>query len=106
MSERKEYRLIWKRKGLDPKYKKWAHKSAMERFKKFLTAPIGESFDEPDAYMCCRGGWENQCGCGGLTWREHAIERMKDVPPLEWVRVEERTVGKWEQVAQFSKEAK
>ena len=42
-----------------------------------------------DELMCCNG---RECGCGGETVREHAMAGRAHLPPVDWVKVERRTV--------------
>lgn len=96
-----EYRVVWKRDGCDRKTKRYVSKARAERFMALLgpdpfTAGKAYGHWPPDAELddiaCCSG---HECACGGLTIREHLAEERKDMPMLEWCRLETREVGKW-----------
>lgn len=107
-----EYKLSWKREGWDAwKSKIYRQKPAMERRKLMLTDPRKallekhqrENYDpmltESD-FTCCSG---SMCGCGGMTigeWIDECEERHKDLPTIEAMKLETRSVeiGKWETV--------
>lgn len=44
---------------------------------------------EPDDRVCCSG---HECSCRGLTVAEETAERRKDLPPIESIKLEARTV--------------
>ena len=94
----KEYRVIWKREGLKTKRKRYANKPQAERFmvlmgpEPWLAQKSRWSRKGPDDLKCCSG---HMCGCGGMTVREYEEDYRKDLPKLEWIRLEEREVGKW-----------
>ena len=44
---------------------------------------------DPDDGICCSG---DMCGCGGVTVREHWEEKREEMPRLEFVRLEFRSV--------------
>lgn len=46
----------------------------------------------PDDLVCCPGRPQDECGCGGLTMAEDTAQKRKDLPPLQWIRVEARTI--------------
>jgi hypothetical protein len=87
-----EYRVIYKREGLKPKRKRYVSLKVAERFVRILGPEPWEVFGKKADDRCCSG---LECACGGLTERERQSEYMKDVPPLEYVRIERREVGKW-----------
>lgn len=90
-----EYRIVWKRAGLRPKRKRYASLRAVERFVGLLgPEPWLYLGRNPDSYECCNG---RECGCGGLTVREAQAEYIKDAPAIEYIKVERREVGAWEQ---------
>jgi hypothetical protein len=70
MKEKFEYRVVWKRQTLDPKYKYYFREKSAHRLFSFL-------HDKRD-------GWDAN------DPNEH------DIPPIEYLYVEERPVGKWE----------
>jgi hypothetical protein len=49
---------------------------------------------DPDALYCCSG---DECGCGGLTVREQSDDERAKIPALEYVRLQERAVGEWQE---------
>jgi hypothetical protein len=95
---RTEYRVAYKREGLNPKSKDCGNSRARaERSLAFFQGRYQESYPDskPDAYVCCSG---YQCGCGGKTWAERwaeMAESIADYPPLEYVRIETRQVPRW-----------
>lgn len=101
-----EYRLLVQRTG--NAVKDWRARSmkAVERRIGLLTSPEPWRFygdrenrsKGPDDYFCCAGTYHNQCGCGGSTMRQEAELKRKDLPPIEWIRLERRqiTTTPWE----------
>lgn len=95
-----QFKVTWKRAGNEPKSKtvfgvKWAN---------HLVTVLGPEpwkahGQHPDDRYCCSG---YECACGGQTVREHWGSGRKDLPPLEWIKAEKRTVtyGEWEQVTE------
>lgn len=99
----KEYRVVWKRKDCEvddhtfrskPKRKRYVSLKRAEQFMRILISsePWKELGLEGDDLNCCDG---HECGCGGKTVREVFTEKYADYPPIEFVRLEEREVGKW-----------
>jgi len=98
-----EYRVRWRREADDgyddnrpARYKIYQKRRDAERWMAILKGEILE-FDgiDPNAYACCSGGYE--CDCGGITEADRIAERMKDVPPLiEGPTLQARAVGPWE----------
>jgi len=91
----KEYRVVWKRNGLKEKRKRYQNKYRAEHFIKILGPEPWTAYGvNPDESMCCDG---SMCGCGGETYREHWLGKRKDMPPIEYVRLELREVqrGDW-----------
>lgn len=96
---RTQFRVLSKREGYnDPKEKLFASlKRAKDRIG-ILTSDEpwrfygNESERQRDGgeLLCCPGHYE--CGCGGATVAEEAAFRRKDLPKLEWVRLERRTI--------------
>lgn len=87
-----EYRVIYKREGLNPKRKRYVSLKRAERFVRILGPEPWKEFGKHAESRCCDG---QECACGGLTEQERQDEYMKDVPKLEYVRIEQREVGKW-----------
>ena len=91
-----EYAVVWKRAECVAKRKKYRSRPLAERFMLLLgPEPWKRDADrmgrpkDPDSYMCCSG---YECGCGGISLRQHYLEARKDLPPLEWMRLEIRDV--------------
>lgn len=101
---KKEYRVVWKRKpfmadeyDIDPrpKVRRYATKKGADKFMQLLGPEPWRGYApdvDPDSYICCSG---KECGCGGLTYREKAEEMRKTLPPIAYIRLEEREVGEW-----------
>lgn len=74
----------------------------MKRARHWITVlgpePWAAHDQDPSDRFCCSG---YECGCGGLTVREHWESGRKDLPPIEWIRIEKRTVeyGQWAHVS-------
>lgn len=104
MPNNTEYRVVWKRRGMDRKSKRFASLKAAERRVKLLGPEPWTAFNrDPDEPYCCRG---HECGCGGLSLREHLLDQRAQtmgsddngMPPIEYVRIEKRPLGEWQQV--------
>lgn len=97
------FRVVWKREGMTrAKVKRYVHRKSAERLMNILTSPEPWKFYrepmEADELFCCSGshnGSYYECGCGGLTVRQQAEKEYGDLPPLEFVRIETRTVSPW-----------
>ncbi len=93
---RQRFRVVWKREGLRSKAKRYVNRGNAERLMNILTSPEPWKFyvkpAEADDYACCDG---HECGCGGVTVKEESDEKHKDLPKLEWVRLETRSVTPW-----------
>lgn len=91
-----EYRVIWKREGMRTKRFRSVSRAAAERRLALMTSPEPWKFYNPpkegDQQICCSG---HECGCFGATYREEAEAKYKEMPKLEWIRLEAREVGKW-----------
>lgn len=104
-----EYRVVWKRDGLDVKRKRYVAKARAETFLAILTATepwllLREYQGRgPDSYECCAG---HECGCGGQTIREFFAEKYGDQPALLWARMDTREVGDWRSAAEAVEEGK
>jgi len=89
-----EYRVVWKRKDRKRQAKRYVSRKLAEKFMLIFGPEPWRAWAPnkgPDSLVCCRG---HECGCGGLTFREQ--EAAKEIPPLEYVYMEQREVGKWE----------
>lgn len=79
------------------KSKRYVVRKSAERMMNILTSPTPwifyTEYRAGRKYICCSGDYG--CGCSGLTWEEEAKEKYKDLPPLEYVRLESRTVAPW-----------
>jgi hypothetical protein len=92
-----EYRVVWKREGCHRKERRFARVATAERFLLlFGPEPWTAYGAEPGRPYCCSG---YECGCGGLTERQRTAEERAKMPPLEYVRMESRLVGLWEEVS-------
>ncbi len=91
----REYRIVWKRVGLDAKRKRVVHRKTAEKFAALLgdREPWKRLGQDPEKLACCDG---YECGCGGLTVRESFAQQFGDMPDLEFVRIESREIGEWE----------
>ena len=98
-----EYRVKWKRKGLNPKRIRYTSMKAAERRLALLTSAEPWLYygggNDPSDYQCCSG---YECGCGGITVREHCEQRRAEMPPIEYAVIECRPVGAWESVEQHN----
>lgn len=89
-----EYRVKWKREGLSAKRVKYTSRKYAERRLALLTSaePWTVLGLDPTDYQCCSG---YECGCGGITVREHMEAMRKKYPPIEYAKIEQRDVGHW-----------
>lgn len=96
MSDRYEYRVIWKRSGLDRKVRRYATLAGAQRYVRLFGPEPWTAFGDggPDDFWCCSGGPE--CACEGETNAERAESQSADMPDLEYARIERREVGTWE----------
>ena len=92
---RQQFRLTWNR-GETVCAKTFATRAKAERHIRILTAdePWREWAPKkgPDDYVCCRDSVYSECGCGGLTCAQERDEKRKDLPPINWIRIEQRTI--------------
>lgn len=95
-----EYRVLTVRQGNAVKEKRYrSMKHVMKRIN-ILTSDepwrfYGDAWTRekgPDDYVCCAGTRYDECNCGGMTMREDTAERRKNLPPIESIRVEARTI--------------
>lgn len=101
---RRQFRLTWQRAangdaGFETpmeKSKTFASRKQAERHIRILTSaePWREwaPDDGPEGFVCCPGGAAYECGCGGMTHAEKRDETRKDLPPITWIRIEERQI--------------
>ena len=95
-----EYRLLVQRTGNAVKDTRSRSLKAVERRVGILMSPEPWRFygdretrqKGPDDYFCCAGTYHDQCGCGGATMREETEARRKDLPAIEWIRLQKRQV--------------
>lgn len=90
---------------MDRKSKRYASlKAAQKRIQFMGPEPWLALGENPDELMCCPGRAENECGCGGVTWREHLLGQRQEsgldpdstgMPPIEYMRIERRPVSDW-----------
>ena len=100
-----EFRVVWKRRGMDRKTKRYATLKAAENRVLFMgPEPWLALKEEPDDRHCCSG---YECGCGGKTWREYLLEQRTEgkfgaddggMPDIEYIRIERRALSPWERL--------
>lgn len=97
----REYRVTWKREGLAKKVRRYSRASTAKGLLARLLATAEEAVQlrghEPEELFCCSG---LQCGCGGKTYLQEEEEYRAELPPLEYVFLEERQVGPWSAVSE------
>lgn len=95
-----EYRVVWKREGIKVKRRRYATRSAVDRFLVLFGPEPWKAYVRrgkgPDDYVCCPGTSSYECGCDGVTYRERSERMGAEIPKLEWIRVEQRAIGAWE----------
>ena len=101
MRTRRQFRLTWQRAANEEagfvlpmvKSKTFASMKAAQRHIRILTSdePWREwaPDDGPSDLVCCPG---HQCCCGGLTRAEDRDQKRAELPAIEWIRIEERTI--------------
>ncbi len=95
MKQRFEYRVLWKRDGQPMKRKRYVTRAGVDHFLTLLGPEPWKAYrKDPDALDCCPGA-SYECACEGKTVREASDQRRSEMPKLEWLRVEMRTVGRW-----------
>lgn len=101
---RYEFRVVWKRRGLHQKSKRYQSLKAAERRVTFLGPEPWKALGvDPDERYCCSG---EECGCDGDTWREHLLRQRNQprfpdddpMPPIVSIRIEKRKLSPWEAV--------
>ena len=97
MSAAREFRVVWRRKGISrAKSKRFATEKAARRHMVLLgPEPWVALGKDPEALWCCPGTLQYECGCGGQTVRQADEAYRAEAPPVLWVRIESRPVGKW-----------
>lgn len=102
---RYEFRVVWKRRGLYQKSKRYATlKAAETRVQLLGPEPWIALGVLPDDIACCSG---NECACGGVTWREQLLSQRNQprhpddtgMPAIEYIRVERRPLSAWEKLS-------
>lgn len=92
-----EYRVVIRREGQRPKYRKFVKWSAVERLLVLLGDQPWKAW-APDVdgneVECCDG---YMCGCGGMTYAEGALKVREQMPKLESITIQQRQVGIWEE---------
>ena len=91
---REQYRFVWKRAGLTPRSKVYSRLSTAQHYALLFGPEPWRYYTEkgPHELACCNG---DECGCGGYTVREQSERKTKDLPKIEWTRIERRDVGPW-----------
>lgn len=103
---RTQYRLTWQRGETAPpvdgipqfciKSKSFVSRKGAERYIRILTS--AEPWREwapnkgPEDYACCKGDAYSECGCGGKTNAQVTREARAGLPPIKWIRLEERKI--------------
>lgn len=98
MKTRQQYRVRWKRVGLDPKRKSyWTERAACRWMALLGPEPWTALGKKADTLVCCNG---YNCACGGRTWREYMMDDRSQIPPIEYIEMDVREVqqGEWERV--------
>ena len=105
-----EYRVVWKRRGLKRKSKRYMSlKAAQRRIALMGPEPWVALEVNPDDYHCHKGSSAyNECGCDGLTWREHLLnarnqpshEEDSGMPALEYAFIETRPLAPWQPLSE------
>ncbi len=94
-----EYRVVWKRQHEGRKNKIFATVRGASRRINIMTSDEPWKFYyppvDPDAFVCCAGGFDQMCGCGGVTYRDESEHTRNRLSPLEFARIEEREVKEW-----------
>lgn len=91
----KQYRVASKRVDCKPKYKRYDRLAdALRRMELYGPEPWKAYNADPTDLACCSG---DMCGCNGRTHRQVSEERRASLPVLEWVRLESREVGAWQE---------
>jgi hypothetical protein len=96
-----EYRVVWKRRGLKRKSKRYMSLKAAERRITLMGPEPWKALGLDPDERCCSG---LECACGGRTHREILLEqrngRMHEddagMPPIEYVFIEQRPLAKWQ----------
>lgn len=97
-----EYRVVWKRRGMDRKQKRYQHLQAAERRMLLMGPEPWRALDLDPDEQCCSG---LECGCGGRTHREILLAARNNprypddspMPPIEYIHIERRPLSAWEE---------
>lgn len=85
-----QYRVVWKRKEMPEKRKRYETRAGAERFATLLgPEPWKITGRGPDEQFCCSG---YMCACGGITVREHFINGRENIPEIEYALIMCRSV--------------
>lgn len=95
-----QYSVVSQREGNRPKRKTVGSLKRAHDLVGVMTSPepwrfFGtESERERQAtdYVCCAGTRYDECSCGGRTLAQDTEDARKNLPRLEWVRIEMRSV--------------
>jgi hypothetical protein len=95
-----QYSVVSKREGCNVKRKTFASIKRAEDRVGLLTSPEPWRFygDEDERKRagtdcrCCAGTRYDECNCGGQTLIEYTAEARKNLPTLEWTRIEQRFI--------------
>jgi len=90
-----EYRIIWKRKGYKKKFRRYATLAGARRYSILLGPEPWKYYtgDNADNYVCCSGF---ECNCSGETYRQLSEVMKEKLPPIEFMLIERRKIGEWE----------
>jgi hypothetical protein len=90
-----QFRVVSKRAGQRERAKLYATlRGAQRRAALYGPEPWTAHGRSPEELWCCDG---NQCPCGGDTVRQHHESLRRELPALEFVRIERRRVSAWEE---------
>lgn len=98
-----EYRVVWKRRGLKRKSKRYMSLKAAERRITLMGPEPWKALGLDPDERCCSG---LECVCGGRTNRERLLDDRKGsmyegddgMPPLEYAYIEQRPLAAWQQL--------
>lgn len=96
--ERYEYRVSWRREGQRRKHVLRQTEAGARRIALVAQGRIHDAHPEldPDAYWCCPGTREYECGCRGVTNAEAWAAHTARLPALvELPVIERRAVEEW-----------
>lgn len=94
-----EYRVRWLRVGGRVKTRVFQELRFARRFVALLgPEPWTALGKDPDALFCCKGRREDECACGGITWREHLLSKREGewgIAALMFAEIQRRRVEEW-----------